>query len=203
MNTSNRFHRQKGFTLIEILLALTVIAALAVAAFIVYPRVQATKDATNELKIITAAQANIKAIWSSGIYNTMTPAAVGLGDIFPKYMNAVPGSSSLRNRWEGQIRVIYSKSNGEIPLDIGAGGKARYFQIRYQRVPKAVCTLMVGEASQIFGTILVGKNPNSPTAPDDIVQDLYSTTEVPLDAAKVSENCKGTNGTASIIFVSK
>ena len=46
MKNFKQARNQGGFSLIELLLVLAIIAALAVAAFIVYPRVQAGRNAT-------------------------------------------------------------------------------------------------------------------------------------------------------------
>lgn len=44
---------KKGFSLLELLLVLGIIAALIVAAFIVYPKVQDSNRATTEAKNIS------------------------------------------------------------------------------------------------------------------------------------------------------
>jgi prepilin-type N-terminal cleavage/methylation domain-containing protein len=52
---------KKGFSLLELLLVLGIIAALVVAAFIVYPKVQASQRAQAESNNIATIQAGVKA----------------------------------------------------------------------------------------------------------------------------------------------
>lgn len=51
---------KKGFSLLELLLVLGIIAALVVAAFIVYPKVQASQRAQAESNNIATIQAGVK-----------------------------------------------------------------------------------------------------------------------------------------------
>jgi prepilin-type N-terminal cleavage/methylation domain-containing protein len=52
---------KKGFSLLELLLVLGIIAALVVAAFIVYPKVQASQRSQAESNNIATIQAGVKA----------------------------------------------------------------------------------------------------------------------------------------------
>jgi prepilin-type N-terminal cleavage/methylation domain-containing protein len=56
---------KKGFSLLELLLVLGIIAALVVAAFIVYPKVQASQRAQAESNNIATIQAGVKALYTS------------------------------------------------------------------------------------------------------------------------------------------
>lgn len=48
---NNKRKSKKGFSLLELLLVLGIIAALVVAAFIVYPKVQASQRAQAESRL--------------------------------------------------------------------------------------------------------------------------------------------------------
>jgi len=190
---------QGGFSLIELLLVLAIIAALAVAAFIVYPRVQAGRNATFESQLLSSAQAGVKALFTTGNYDRINLAAAYNAEIFPSNMNISVGS--IQNQWEGAVTVLPSSSSGANGTAIGTPD--RYFKIGYTNVPTDVCIRLAGAAVQNFGTVLVGTSATvAPSAVADIVQDTYSTTQVPLDEGKIAANCRGTGGRASITFVS-
>ncbi|MBN3146279.1 prepilin-type N-terminal cleavage/methylation domain-containing protein [Pectobacterium brasiliense] len=86
MLLKNRKYR-KGFSLLELLLVLGIVAGLVVSAFIVYPKVQAAQRVEMESKNIAAIQAGVKALYASapdysGLNNTVALNA----SIFPDSM---------------------------------------------------------------------------------------------------------------------
>ena len=54
---------KKGFSLLELLLTLGVIAGIIIAAFIVFPKVQASQKIDKESRNITAIQAGVKSLY--------------------------------------------------------------------------------------------------------------------------------------------
>lgn len=54
---------KKGFSLLEILLVLGAIAALIVAAFMIFPKVQASQRIDRESRNLTAIQAGVKSLY--------------------------------------------------------------------------------------------------------------------------------------------
>ena len=52
--------RNKGFTLTEILLVLVIAAAIAIAAFLIYPKVNAERIADSEAKRVISIAAAIR-----------------------------------------------------------------------------------------------------------------------------------------------
>lgn len=188
MKNFKQARNQGGFSLVELLLVLAIIAALAVAAFIVYPRVQAGRNATYESQILSSAQAGVKALFTTNNYANISTAAAYNAEIFPKNMNVA--TDTIENQWSGEVLVEPSGPNGADP----AGGTTvvRYFRIVYPSVPTDVCIRLAGAAVQNFGTVLV-----EGTA----VQDSYSATPVPLDEAAIASECK-VDGGAELTFVS-
>ena len=195
MKKFNNARAQGGFSLIELLLVLAIVAALAVAAFIVYPRVQAGRNATYESQVLSSAQAGVKALFTTNNYANLTNDVATDAEIFPANMNV--GDGDIQNQWNGAVEIEPSNSDGS---DFSGTGPARYFRIVYPDVPTDVCIRLAGAAVQNFGTVLVGTTP---------VQDTYTAgTIVDLDEAAIALECRGgaasggSGGRAEITFVS-
>ena len=195
MKNFNKARNQAGFSLIELLLVLAIVAALAVAAFIVYPRVQAGRNATYESQVLASAQAGVKALFTTNNYDKINLASAYNAELFPKNMNI--SATSIQNQWAGAVTVEPSAADGG--LATGAGTIDRYFKISYANVPADVCIRLAGAAVQNFGTVLVGANVAGAVK----VQDLYSAGAgaLALDEALIATNCKQAGG-ATLVFVS-
>lgn len=57
--------KRKGFSLLELLLVMGIIAALIVAAFIVYPKVQSYRNVKIESNNISSLKAEVSALYAS------------------------------------------------------------------------------------------------------------------------------------------
>lgn len=191
MNKFNQARSQGGFSLIELLLVLAIVAALAVAAFIVYPRVQAGRNASYESQVLSSAQAGVKALFTTNNYARLTTPVAVDAEIFPSNMKV---GATIENQWAGVVTAGPALATG---ADGPATGVARYFKFVYPNVPTDVCIRLAGAAVQNFGTVLVGT---------EVVQDLYTGAAAgALDEAKITTGCKGetaTPGRATITFVS-
>ena len=101
---------KKGFSLLELLLVLGIIAALVVAAFIVYPKVQASQRAQAESNNIATIQAGVKALYTSassftGLTNTVAVQA----KIFPDNMYCIHTrfySSPMEFGWKSRNQLV-------------------------------------------------------------------------------------------------
>lgn len=198
MKNFNQARSQGGFSLIELLLVLAIIAALAVAAFIVYPRVQAGRNASYEAQVLSSAQAGVKALFTTNNYRNLSKAAAFNAEIFPANMNL--STTSIKNQWDGEVEIGPSTSAGAAATGTGP---VRYFRIVYTNVPADVCIRLAGAAVQNFGTVLV--NPaNAAAGGGVVVQDTYSATTTALNEANIATNCKPAAGQvgAAITFVS-
>lgn len=195
MKNFNYARAQGGFSLIELLLVLAIVAALAVAAFIVYPRVQAGRNATYESQVLSSAQAGVKALFTTNNYANLTDEVAWNAGIFPDNMKMAT-AGEIRNQWDGPVTVSGANRAGAD----SATAPTRYFKITYEDVPTDVCIRLAGAAVQNFGGVFIdaGNAGELGTA----AQNLYADTPTALNEANISTGCLGTDGRASITFLS-
>lgn len=135
---------KKGFSLLELLLVLGIIAALIVAAFIVYPKVQASQRSQAESNNIATIQAGIKALYSStSNYTGLTNSVAVKAKIFPD--NMLNGSlSTASSSFKGD--VVVASSNSGPTKALGSS-----FIITYYGVPPAECAkIMTAVGSKFY-----------------------------------------------------
>jgi prepilin-type N-terminal cleavage/methylation domain-containing protein len=114
---------KKGFSLLELLLVLGIIAALVVAAFIVYPKVQASQRAQAESNNIATIQAGVKALYTSASsFTGLTNSVAVQAKIFPDNMLSGSGSSAKPSMhlkemlsWHRQIQGLQQQQAHHSP----------------------------------------------------------------------------------------
>lgn len=142
---------KKGFSLLELLLVLGIIAALVVAAFIVYPKVQASQRAQAESNNIATIQAGVKALYTSassftGLTNTVAVQA----KIFPDNMLSGSGTAAKPiNAFKGNVTLVAANTGPS-----SAAGSS--FTITYDNVPAAECVKIATAAAGNFYTTKIG-----------------------------------------------
>ncbi len=146
---------KKGFSLLELLLVLGIIAALVVAAFIVYPKVQASQRAQAESNNIATIQAGVKALYTSASsFTGLTNSVAVQAKIFPDNMLSGSGSSATPiNAFKGNV-VVASADTGP------SAATGSSFTITYSNVPAAECTKIITAAAGNFYTAGVGTAGN-------------------------------------------
>jgi hypothetical protein len=172
--------RNQGFSLIELLLVLGVIALLLVAAFVVYPRVVMSRQTNNEVTNLLAIRAAMHSTFGNrGFYasvsnDDMTQMA-NRARIFPVSMNGGDFSANkVSNVWGGDVTLTNTTSSH-------AGVQAGWsFVIRTRDVPPEACVNLVARTITSFRTIQV--NYISGEAGENINRDNY-------DLASVTEKC--------------
>ena len=150
---------QGGFSLLELLLVLAIIAALAIAAFIIYPRVRDGSQANAAVTDVNSIKAGISGLYvsSGGRYPGLTTAVVNQGRIFPASMNAgdYTATASIRSSWGGAVTVAALAADHVTPFgaDLISG---RAFSITYADVPDGVCVGLITGAAANVSDITVG-----------------------------------------------
>lgn len=97
---------QKGFSLLELLLVMGIVAALIVSAFIIYPKVMSHVRVNNELKNISTILTGIRTLYQgkSDFESFGTPILVQ-SKIAPDNMLQAGNTVMLRNSWEGYFSM--------------------------------------------------------------------------------------------------
>ncbi|WKS80941.1 MULTISPECIES: type 4 pilus major pilin [Enterobacterales] len=164
---------KKGFSLLELLLVLGIIAALVVAAFIVYPKVQASQRAQAESNNIATIQAGVKALFTSASsFTGLTNSVAVQAKIFPDNMLSGSGSAAKPiNAFKGNVTLAADKTGPS-----GADGSS--FTITYENVPAAECTKIITAAAGNFYIAQVG---------DATVKEAGGTLNVAATAAACSD----------------
>lgn len=176
---------KKGFSLLELLLVLGIVAALVVAAFIVYPKVQASQRSQAESNNIATIQAGVKALYTSassftGLSNTVAVQA----KIFPDNMLSGSGSAAKPiNAFKGDVTLAVASTGPS-----KAPGSS--FTITYSNVPAAECTKIVTAAAGNFYEVGVGTAGNVKAAGDV------------LDVGKTATQCAAGDNSNTLIFTS-
>ncbi|WP_426596335.1 type 4 pilus major pilin [Pectobacterium brasiliense] len=146
----NRKYR-KGFSLLELLLVLGIIAALIVSVFIIYPKIQAAQRVEAEVKNIAAIQAGVQSVYASTTsYSGLFNAPMIRANIFPDNMIKRSGfTSRIVNSWGGYVDLSSA--------DTGPSGTpGSVFTIIYQGVPSAECSRLISATAASFYIIQVG-----------------------------------------------
>lgn len=143
MPPSRPLSRPRGFSLIEMLLVLGVLAILLVAAFVVYPRVQLSNQINQEKANLSMLQNGIRSTLApqGGKYTVLGAQGQTVGNRFANQARIVPATmnggdyegSTITNGWGGTV-VIHSTTGsfeGHRP--------GRAFGIQYNNVPQDAC----------------------------------------------------------------
>jgi prepilin-type N-terminal cleavage/methylation domain-containing protein len=147
--------RQSGFTLIEILLVIGIIAVLAIAAFVIFPQVQSSQRANTAQSNITAITAGLKSLYgATRDYGTLTSGVANQAGAVPVSMNGgnTSSSASLVTPWNGTAVISGSDAAGAAATAVGT----RYFRIVLDAMPSSICVKLIPGLVQNFKTVLIG-----------------------------------------------
>ena len=149
MKKIKNLKKKNGFSLIELLLVLGIIAALAITAFMIYPKVSASNNAQTEATNINTIKASVTSLYSSSPDYTGLDTEVGIkSKIFPDTMINTAGTAAV-NTFKGQVTLGTSKESPSNATDSS-------FTITYEDVPSAECVKLVSAVASNFYKITVG-----------------------------------------------
>lgn len=100
---------KKGFSLLELLLVMGTVAAIIIAAFIIYPKVMAHVRVNNELKNITTIMTGVKELYQGKAdYEGFTLQTLIKAKIPPSNMLIAGNNNALKNSWMGYVSMSVS-----------------------------------------------------------------------------------------------
>lgn len=144
----------KGFSLIELLLVLGVLAILLVAAFVVYPQVRDRNQANTEVSNLTTIKAGVNNLYAAkgGNYTDLAKPIANQARVFPASMNngTYTAGQAITSSWGGDVDIAANTA--------AQGGFAanRTFRVTYVAVPNGVCLPLVSGAAGNFTSIQIG-----------------------------------------------
>lgn len=144
------YRRQSGFSLVEILLVLGVIALLAIAAFIVFPKVQAQNRANAETQRLSIVVANVERVYN-GRYDGLDLEKIKRAKLLAAGWADDPENSVKQNNVWG--KSVFACSGGP-----------KSYSIHYV-LPGEGCPNMVSAAERLFDVVqingLIVKEPGT------------------------------------------
>ena len=160
---------ERGFTMIELLIAVVVIAVAAAAVFATWNLISAGQTAQSEAQTLVGMVAEVRGLYSAqGNFTGVSPTVIIGARLVPESMSV--DADNLESGWNQPVLV----------QAIGAGD--RELQVTYNAVPTDVCTRFVTRAASAFRVIDVGPGSvvkNTPAGIDEV------------DATALAQACAG------------
>lgn len=153
-----RKNAARGFTLIEILLAVAFIAVASLAVYGIYSKVTSGGSANTESRNLDTLRSGIKGLYGSsstyGAVGATMNKVLNNGRVTPDSMRAIPyvkDDASINNSFGGAVDVS--------PVTLGGAGVGNGFRITYKNVPSSVCSkLVTGSGSSFDAVTVAGTN---------------------------------------------
>jgi prepilin-type N-terminal cleavage/methylation domain-containing protein len=125
---------QSGFSLVEILLVIGIIGALMIGAFIVYPKVQLSRQVNEIVERNTIVAASTQQFFGDRSYTGLTTATALSAGILEQSQTITPWGA----------------------MDIAATGTGNGFRIDYTALPLDVCRKLVAALESNASALRVG-----------------------------------------------
>lgn len=195
-NFNQRAKRQKGVTLIELLLGIAVVLVVVGVGIVIYNQVSGSSRAYAASNGLMNLAASVKSMHPRPDFSGLgTDGTTGSGILVNsgKAPSNMVVSGSLVGQFGGQVGILSSSY---------AGGTNNAYAIIYPNVPRAECNDLINSAENNFQVIAVGTStgPSNFTAgTNGTVKDLGAATPVRPTAASISTACN--NETNAIRFI--
>lgn len=182
MNTSNLRRSEQGLTLVELLLVLVVVLAIAVVGFITFGQTSANQRTQATQQALLSVSSGIKSIANGPNYTGVTETVlVNAGKAPANLINAA--GTGINNPFGGAITVLAKNINS---------GTANAYMVCMTAVPRNECNSLVASTASSFPMVAAGSaacpaGAALPTA--GIVKNAYAATPVVPTASSIATAC--------------
>ena len=182
--------RSKGFSLIEILISLGIVASLLLLVFIVVPRVQAQLKVNETGEQLTGMIATLKGLYATSQgYAELTTARAIKGRIY--YDNMPHTTTTITNAWDGSVFFGPDPGPARYTNDV----PSRRYMVTYTNVPDNECAKLAAGAGTNFVMVVVNNNflltGTVNTAP--VLNRMNGSTDTSIHPERALEQCNQEN----------
>jgi type II secretory pathway pseudopilin PulG len=143
------YRKSLGFTLLELMLVLGLIAALTIGAFVIYPKVRVSGQAQSESSNLTTIAAGTRILYGSN-YEELSDAGIIAGRVYP---------DSMLNSARTSAKSSFGQPVTVLQDTVGPAGNEenseRYFNVVYSGVPSALCVRLGSGVAGNFSNVTV------------------------------------------------
>lgn len=189
MNRTIRSPRnQQGLTLIELLLVLVVVLAIAVVGFVTFGQTSANQRAQAGQQALLSVSSGVRALSNGPNYTGITEAVLVTAGKAPSNLVNAAGTG-INNPWGGAITVLAKNVNG---------GSSNGFMVCMTAVPRDECNSVIASTASGYPMISAGTTacPATTTLPTaGVVKNQYAATPIVPTAASISTACNNESNT--------
>lgn len=199
--------RQKGFTLIELSIALAIVSVLIVGSLIGVQRILANNRANNLLAEVPRINAALvgAAVNSSNFASITTKKAAALGAFSPNTVKWENDTPTVSNAFGGSLYIQGNDSNMD-----GVGGKDRGYIVVATGIPTDMCATVVNGLAPLAQVLWVEAPATQATpanfdqpvtsapAVTDMIKGPDATSAINID--KLAERCRGGNSNTRVVY---
>jgi len=175
--------RQQGLTLIELLLVLVVVLAIAVVGFVTFGQTSASQRAQAGQQALLSVSSGVKALSNGPNYTGITEATLVTAGKAPSNLVNAAGTG-INNPWGGTVTVLAKTVNG------GSAGNA--YMVCMNQVPRDECNTIVASSHSSFAMVSAGATacPTALTLPTaGILKNIYAATPVVPTPTTIATAC--------------